>query len=391
MALTNGVKQMKNRIKARHGVSIVYVGVAMIVLIGFCSLAVDLGRVQVAKTELERATDAAARAGAASLASGVSSVQSAAYNVANSNTCDGSAVAIDSVNNVVFLNWPSTTPLTGSARSSANAVRVNSNRTVPLLFGQALGKPSVVVHATSTALAAGGSATYQIVGLNHYYDFGATTDSWNSASGPYSAGAAGSQGSIASNGTIYIYSPATVHGSMYYTSGNIPNNYGAVITGSTAQMASSISEPMPTTPAGCTNLGAANIAYNSSMTLNSGNYSCTSFTFQYYSTLVINATAGPVNLYCSGSIDDSVGTVINTKPSNFHIYMTGTGTTFGIGSGFSLYATIYAPGTAITNYGGQMYGSWVGQSIQCSEYSGMHFDQALGANGASGTSIAQVQ
>ena len=45
----------------RHGVAIFYVIVVLIVMLGFCSFAVDLGRVQTAKTELRRAADAAAR------------------------------------------------------------------------------------------------------------------------------------------------------------------------------------------------------------------------------------------------------------------------------------------------------------------------------------------
>src|SRR5580698_6524763 len=96
------------RRRARHGVTIIWVAVTMVALLGFCSLAVDLGRVQAVKSQLEVATDAAARAAAANLSSGVSAVQGAAYSVAQANTADGSPVAIDSINNVRFLNWPST-------------------------------------------------------------------------------------------------------------------------------------------------------------------------------------------------------------------------------------------------------------------------------------------
>src|SRR5580704_16624309 len=79
----------------RHGVAIIYVIVVLIVMIGFCSFAVDLGRVQTAKTELRRATDAAARAGIANLTmvNGVpntSNVNSAAITMAGNNKCDGS-------------------------------------------------------------------------------------------------------------------------------------------------------------------------------------------------------------------------------------------------------------------------------------------------------------
>ena len=45
----------------RRGVAIIYIIVVLIVMLGFCSFAVDLGRVQTAKTELRRAADAAAQ------------------------------------------------------------------------------------------------------------------------------------------------------------------------------------------------------------------------------------------------------------------------------------------------------------------------------------------
>jgi hypothetical protein len=146
----------------RHGVSIVYVSVAMVVLLGFCSLAVDLGRVRAAKTELENAVFAATRAGAASAVNGISSVQSACYNLAHANRADGQPVTIDSINNVVFLNWPSTTPLVGSARASANAVQVNASYKVPLIFAQVLGMPTATVHATSTATVTTSTSTVYV-------------------------------------------------------------------------------------------------------------------------------------------------------------------------------------------------------------------------------------
>src|SRR3954454_11297274 len=46
---------------ARRGAMLIYATVAMVVFAGLCVLAVDWGRVQVAKTELQRTADAAAR------------------------------------------------------------------------------------------------------------------------------------------------------------------------------------------------------------------------------------------------------------------------------------------------------------------------------------------
>jgi Flp pilus assembly protein TadG len=199
-----------------RGVSIVYVTVAMLVLLGFCSLSVDLGRVQMVKTQLEEATDAAARAAAGNLANGVSSVQSAAYTMALNNTADGTPVTIDSINDVVFLNWPSTTPLAGSARDAANAVQINTSLSVPLLFAQVLGMSTATVHATSVATVASTNGNYQIVGLSSFTMGKDTiTDSYNSANGSYFDQTPGNQGSIASNSNVNVPSGSTVNGNAY--------------------------------------------------------------------------------------------------------------------------------------------------------------------------------
>ena len=53
--------------KRLKGISLIWTMATMIVLCVMCAMGVDWGRVQVAKTELRRAADSAARAGAANL------------------------------------------------------------------------------------------------------------------------------------------------------------------------------------------------------------------------------------------------------------------------------------------------------------------------------------
>jgi len=139
----------------RHGIAIIYIIVVLIVMLGFCSFAVDLGRVQTAKTELRRAADAAARAGVASLALGTSSVQSAAINMAANDKCDGSTVVLTNANVSVGI-WNSTSSTfstTGTANNTTTyqAVQVITSRAVPLLFGEILGMAHCTVNADSTA------------------------------------------------------------------------------------------------------------------------------------------------------------------------------------------------------------------------------------------------
>src|SRR5690348_15120715 len=108
------------------GVSMVWAIIVLSLLLIFASLAVDFGRVQLAKTELRRAADAAARAGAADLGT-PSLAQDDAYQIAFANTCLGDPVKIDKPSDVELGTWDSTkrtfTPASNGSLSSANAIR----------------------------------------------------------------------------------------------------------------------------------------------------------------------------------------------------------------------------------------------------------------------------
>src|SRR5205085_11879895 len=82
------------RIRRRRGTAMILFVVCVVAIMAFVSLAVDMGRVQCAKSELSTAADAAARAGCASLSSGTVSAQNAAVAAAAANTCDGSSVIL---------------------------------------------------------------------------------------------------------------------------------------------------------------------------------------------------------------------------------------------------------------------------------------------------------
>src|SRR5687768_1700607 len=93
------------KIRRRRGMVIIFVVVIIAVLVGFCSLAVDVGRVQTAKIELQRTADAAARAAAGSLADGVSDAEDAAVEYAAANDADGEAVELDPAADIEFGTW----------------------------------------------------------------------------------------------------------------------------------------------------------------------------------------------------------------------------------------------------------------------------------------------
>src|SRR5690349_17625025 len=116
----------------RRGVAAFYIIVLMTLLCGVASLAVDYGRVQLAKTELRRAADAAARAGASSVPADITTATSLAVKYAALNVADGSPVELDPSNDIDFGLWTSSTKtftkLTGNSLTGANAIRVTARR-----------------------------------------------------------------------------------------------------------------------------------------------------------------------------------------------------------------------------------------------------------------------
>lgn len=155
----------------------VYVIIVMTAMVGFCSLAVDLGRVQAAKTELRAAVDSAARAAAATLPQGQSTAQAQAIAIAAANQVDGSTLVLTS-SNISFGSWNPTTHVFTSGGSyngttTYQAVQITAGRTkangngIPLMFGIVIGMPTCNVTATSVAaLLTQPSSTTQYVGAN---------------------------------------------------------------------------------------------------------------------------------------------------------------------------------------------------------------------------------
>jgi Flp pilus assembly protein TadG len=145
----------------RRGIAVVYFLGMFTLLTGFCSLAVDFGRVLLVKEQLQCVADAAARAALYKLSTSVAAAQTAAVNVAAANTVDGSAVSITASTDVVFGTWDPVaqtfTTLTGSAQSAANAVQVTVHRTAArgnatrLTFAPLLGQSTCDVNSTATA------------------------------------------------------------------------------------------------------------------------------------------------------------------------------------------------------------------------------------------------
>jgi Flp pilus assembly protein TadG len=149
-----------------RGQGLIYVIVAMPIMCGFCSLAVDFGRAEVTKTELLRAADAAARYGAKglSLAGSSNTATSYAQTAAAANTADGSSVVLQS-SDVVTGTWNSSTGTFTAGGSTPTAVQVTAQRTaargnaVATMFAAVIGCKTIDVHSTAVAVFTAGSST----------------------------------------------------------------------------------------------------------------------------------------------------------------------------------------------------------------------------------------
>lgn len=150
----------KISIRYRRGITLLYAVLIMTAAVVFVSFAVDYGRIQMNKSELQAAADSAARQGAMALQLGYSAATTKAITAAGYNKVDNTPVVITS-SDVEFGLWnPDTrtfTALSGSARNSATTVRVTARRTaakgnaLQTGFTRLLGFSSVDVTVTATA------------------------------------------------------------------------------------------------------------------------------------------------------------------------------------------------------------------------------------------------
>jgi Flp pilus assembly protein TadG len=144
-----------------HGVVIVYATLIMTILVAFAGLAVDWGRVQLVETEMQRATDAAARFGAAGLRNilnGTSAAYNNAITSAAENKVDGTPLVL-TTSDIELGQWNTTyRTFTASSPGVANAVRVTAHRSnsrgtaVRLTFGGLFGAKTVDVSTTAIAM-----------------------------------------------------------------------------------------------------------------------------------------------------------------------------------------------------------------------------------------------
>jgi len=375
--------------KGRRGYVLVWLSVLLLTLMALASLAVDMGHVQVVKTQLRRAADAAARYAAAGMPFGASTAQAWAVAAAGDNWADGSSIVLDSTNDVEFGTWASGTFTPVANTNNATAIRVTARRTaarsnpVRLSFASVIGQSSCDVHAVTVVQFTAG---YGVVGLNSITMGGNSSIGYWSPSGSTVTG----KGSIASNGNITLGGSTSIDGDVRPgMSGTVSLGSSAHVNGVTTPLPAPLSYPNGSAGSYATTNDNANLTgsywaaptrdfnVNGSGTafIPAGNYYVHNFGTASQATLWFT---GPATVYVTGNVNLGGATITSGGlPKNLQLVVIGSGTV-SVANNNSFYGRIYAPQSAVQLSGtGDIYGSVLGSAISMTGTSGIHYDLSL--------------
>ena len=381
-----------------------YVSVALVALLGLSSLAVDVGRVLLVKSERRQAADAAARHAAQGLAQyDAATARAYAVDSADDNKADGTPVALHPQQDVAVGTWDASrkrfTALHGPAQSAADAVQITARRTaarngaVRLYFAPVVGFPTFDL--TVTAVARVNARRPALVGLDSITLSGSSgggnqTNSYQSGGGPLTPGSTlYGRGTIASNGNITLSGNSVVNGDVRPGVGKTATfSGGSSLTGTVAPLAKPLDYPVQTagTAATTNDNGSVPSSHLSSgrdfslggttLTLPGGVY--------YFDDVLIGSSGtlaftGPATVYITGSVKiDGECRAFNSLPQNLRFVLVNTGTVFESYSGGVTYADVYAPGSTFKMAGSAtLCGSVVAQTVQMSGTARLIFDMSM--------------
>jgi hypothetical protein len=383
----------------RTGFSLVWGAVYLIAFAAFCSLAVDFGRVQLAKTELLKATEAAARAAAADLANGTTSATNTAISVAAQNSVDGTPLVLQA-GDIQCGYYDSTTNTFTTSTATYNAVKINAKRIksrgtgVSLTWGKVIGADNCDVTASAMATYSS-KIPYGIIGYTSItvnknmfaasYDSTVTTNP--STSVYYTNCLLESNGAIAdtNNGD-------QVKGTIAY--GPSGSADPTIARTTTTVLSSNLVKPTMPTFTPVTNPGsiAANISgvHDVTYSMPGGTYY---FTGINTGNNCVANFSGPAVVYMDGDWTQNDGTqwiAYNNDPNNLIIYVN-SGNTVTFHNNSIIVARIVAPDAAlVVNDTFELDGSMCFDTIKTHDNFRPFLDENL-INASGNTSISLTQ
>ncbi|MBC8106640.1 MAG: hypothetical protein H7Z14_08630 [Anaerolineae bacterium] len=363
----------------RRGVTFIYATIAFVVVVGCVSMAVDLGRAQCAKTELQRAADAAARYGAAGIVD--STAIAKATTAAAENLVDGTPLVLsnsfaNTPKDIELGNWNSTlSPRFSTSRTPTNAVRVTARRTsargtaIPLLFARMLGQNTCDL--MSTSIATQNIATPNFIGLNGITAKNNASVGYDPLLGVPSAGNTSSGASIASNAAIDFNNNPSINGSVIL-------GPSGTFSGSSppTKLAQDLSYPATESPPFA---ATGSLSVNGTVHITGGGTKVyTSISLSNNSMLIFDS---PTTVYVTGSITYAQGGEIkplSNLPVDLKIRMTGgAGSTLGgnNANNMVLTAQVYAPATDfIAKNNGELRGTGLFRTMSATNTLSLYYD-----------------
>lgn len=325
----------------RRGMMIVYLIVILSIIFGLASLAVDYGRVQIAKTQLQIATDAAVKWAAKSATGAKAELHARATDAAGDNKVNGET-PVYALADVEIGAWNAVTRTFTANAAPNNAVRLTGTHVVPLMFGGVIQKPFVTIRASAVArrMSTGG-----MIGLNgitvknnvfvgSYNSTVTTTPTESTAQG---------NATISSNGTIQADNNGVIMGSVAYGPSGSVDVKRWTVTGDTTQLRDVVTAPSEPAWSPTGNPGSVPQNYtHPGGQLAGGTY--------YFTTLNIHGPltfAGPATVYVNGNVtiegNSSDVTAYAGRPPNLTIYQLGADRKFTTKNDVAIKATIIAP------------------------------------------------
>jgi hypothetical protein len=358
----------------RAGLALIYLTVIVAVLFAFASLAVDFGRVQIARSQLQTVVDSSARYSAQAIAAGADAVLDRCNTTAADNTIVGQTISFNS-GNVQLGTWDLSKRSFTPGGQPANAVKVTQTFPVPLLLGPAINIQSCDVRASAVAYYVPmGFMALNLVDFKNNTFVGGYDSTKIKTPTP---GTATQDGHLYANGQIGGKNNGKVNGNIILG----PN--GSLITGFNWDISGTVShvpQPIPApavpgwSPTGNPGGTPQAFVYNSSAPMPGGTY--------YFSKLVVNhdmAFLAPATFIVNGDVTvTSDVTAYNLDPNNLTIYQLGTGNKFQANG--SIYAKIISPGNDFeTKNNLKLYGAAVFNTITVKNNSEFYFDESASA------------
>jgi Flp pilus assembly protein TadG len=370
--------------------TMLYGVICMSALLAIASLGIDVGRTQAAKTELQRAVDAAARYGSKGLSDGTAVNKAITAAADNTIDADNKQALIITSSNVQTGHWDTTTKTFTSGGSPTDAIRVTATRTLPLLFSAPIGKTQCSVTATSICSGSGGS-TPTFVGLNSITANNNTSIGYSSSAGAPGAGNQSSTFIMASNGTIDF-------GNNQSISGTVELGPSGSYTGASPNetfLATALSYPATENPPVAT---SGTLSVSGTLHVTGGGTLCySSISFSNNATLIFD---NPTTVYVTGNITSGSGPTIKPSsgvPADLKLRLTGgpSATAFSSSSNnVTIIGMVYAPAVDLqVKNDCTIYGSVLFRSITAKNNLIAYYDTVSGSvvSGVGSTASSGVQ